>query len=144
MKKEKEVVAGKELAILYPETLKVETREGTVEVKPIPVARIGRASKHLRAFITAGGTVTPEGTGLDMTKLLEDADNAVAFVAAAVDWPLEQVGALLPDDFMKVIQAVIEVNKDFFVKSVAPLVSEALATMNQATTVGAGPTQLNS
>lgn len=52
-------------------------------------------------------------------------DSLITAIAVATNEPPEWLGDLLPDDFVRLVTTVLEVNADFFMERVTPALTEA-------------------
>jgi hypothetical protein len=126
-----------ELATLLPGKKTLPIAGEVIEVGPLTMAQIARLAKSIRTIAQSAPDLT------DVASLiLTYPDEIIEAVAIAINKPAEWVGALLPDDFFKLAQLVVEQNRTFFLERVAPLVSDVMATMAEAGK--AGPTRLAS
>lgn len=71
-------------------------------------------------------------------------DDLVDAVTVAIGEPREWVVELLPDEFITLASAVMEVNTDFFVQHVAPQVTAAAESMTKALRAGATSSPVSS
>ncbi|MCB1630603.1 MAG: hypothetical protein H7A12_07270 [Pseudomonadales bacterium] len=71
-------------------------------------------------------------------------DDLVRAVAIATDQTEDWLGELLPDEFLPLVTAVVEVNADFFVRRVLPALNAAtettLATLGMTPLPSSSPT----
>lgn len=94
-----------------------------VAVSPLRVRQIPAFARHVApvaAFLMNGDLLAAVAAGgEDMVKAL----------AVATGEPEDWLGDLLPDEFVALAAAVMEVNADFFVRRVAPALAAAGETM---------------
>lgn len=125
-----------DLEILNPDR-EITISGQAIILKPFAFGQLGKAAKLLKpvAETVAGANIfraTAEGGELKfflagdwlfrMVDLLaEGGDDLIGFLAFATGQPREFVENLLPDDGIALTKAVFEVNSDFFVRRVLPL-----------------------
>ena len=88
----------------------------------------------------ASGSVAAQDIA-DLVVLLEEVDVAFALVAVLTKRKVEQIEALMPDEFAYLFAVVVQVNADFFVAHVVPAIQGAaqrLAPTLRSLTTSAG------
>jgi hypothetical protein len=122
-----------------------ETQD-TVFVRPLPFRRWLNALRHLSNIIAH----IPQNN-LDLSDEAQLAiwivellgqvpDDIIGIASLATDRPDEFFDQIDLDEGVKVILAVIEVNKDFFVQKVLPMLSEQAPNLKAAMAETFGPT----
>lgn len=101
---------------------------------PLRVRQLGpfsRAVEPVAGLLMAGDMLDAVRGG---------AEHIAAAVAIATDQDPAWVGDLYPDDLLRLVAAVMEINADFFTRAVTPLLLEIAAGMPNATP-GATPSR---
>ena len=122
---------------LVPQAVEISLAGDVVAIKPL---KIGQMPAFLR-------TITPVmqqlgGNGIDWLALFgEHGDDLLTAVSIAVGKPRAWVDALDADEAILVAAKVIEVNADFFTRTVMPRLNEQMGGLfEQASTATAGST----
>lgn len=110
------------------DTYVVEPRVVTAGGKPVQVSPLKmraippftRAISPALGPLLAGDLLTAVGVG---------GESLISAVAIATGEPEEWVGDLLPDAFLALLAAVVEVNTDFFAQRVTPAVEAVTARL---------------
>lgn len=132
MAKENPKPAADELTELFPEAETVTVAGEAISIEPLTIAKLGRVAKALQAI---GESLS----ATDMPTLCaEHTEQAIEAVAAATGKPIEFIGGLRADEFLRLAMAVFRVNADFFAQRLAPLVAEATTLVTAK--LGAGQT----
>lgn len=125
---------AQDLHVLCPEPRRVDAGGRTIEVTPIRVRELAAFARAVEPLAAA------MAEGLDLPRLLADHTGAVieaVAVGARVDaaW-IEELGL---DELIDLAEAVVEVNVDFFARSLAPRLTRVAAHVGQ-TLAAAGST----
>ena len=122
---------------LVPQAVEISLAGDVVAIKPL---KIGQMPAFLR-------TITPVmqqlgGNGIDWLALFgEHGDDLLTAVSIAIGKPRAWVDALDADEAILVAAKVIEVNADFFTRTVMPRLNEQMGGLfEQASTATAGST----
>ena len=122
---------------LVPQAVELSLAGDVVAIKPL---KIGQMPAFLR-------TITPVmqqlgGNGIDWLALFgEHGDDLLTAVSIAIGKPRAWVDALDADEAILVAAKVIEVNADFFTRTVMPRLNEQMGGLfEQASTATAGLT----
>ena len=122
---------------LVPQAVEISLAGDVVAIKPL---KIGQMPAFLR-------TITPVmqqlgGNGIDWLALFgEHGDDLLTAVSIAIGKPRAWVDALDADEAILVATKVIEVNADFFTRTVMPRLNEQMGGLfEQASTATAGLT----
>ena len=122
---------------LVPQAVELSLAGDVVAIKPL---KIGQMPAFLR-------TITPVmqqlgGNGIDWLALFgEHGDDLLTAVSIAIGKPRAWVDALDADEAILVAAKVIEVNADFFTRTVMPRLNEQMGGLfEQASTATAGST----
>ena len=122
---------------LVPQAVEISLAGDVVAIKPL---KIGQMPAFLR-------TITPVmqqlgGNGIDWLALFgEHGDDLLTAVSIAIGKPRAWVDALDADEAILVAAKVIEVNADFFTRTVMPRLNEQMGGLfEQASTARAGLT----
>lgn len=120
-----------------PQPAALEVAGVHLEVRALPIGKIARLMAHLRPVLRAWNDLADEHGGFPYLALMERAgDDCAAAVAIAVDRPVEWVGALDMADHIRLAEAIIGANPDFF----AQLIREDPLTRSLVARLTAGPT----
>lgn len=113
-----------QLEALFPEPRQVVlTSSRAVEILPLPIAKVPAFSKA----ITAATAVLMAGQ--IQLAIEEHYPGMRSAVSIATGLAEGEVDALLPDDFVALLAAVMEVNLDFFTRRVAPQLRQLAAVI---------------
>jgi hypothetical protein len=122
-------------------------RPDSVFVRPLPFRRWPQAIGHiarLLEFIPKDGVDFNDNTQLAVfvgTVSAYVSDDLFAVMELATDRKPEFFDTLDADDGLKVMIAVVEVNKDFFLQNVKPLIEQYLPAITENLTETPGLTQ---
>ncbi len=126
------------LDVYVPEPRTVAAGGKTIDVLPLRVRQI---PGFTRAVVPVLG---PLGTGDLATAIAVGGEDLVSAVAIATGEPEDWLGELLPDEFLALVTAVVEVNADFFARRVLPALNAAtettLATLGVTRSPSSSPT----
>lgn len=101
-----------------------------VEIGPITMGKI-------QAFTAAVRPIADEimqvvgGAGNLISVIESHADQLIQAVSIATGAEREKIEAMLPDEFLALATAVLQVNADFFVNRLLPKVTASVAGLNQ-------------
>lgn len=99
----------------------ISTRLGNFAVQPV---RMGKFKAFARAAMPCANDVMAYlDTGGDLVALIDQHEEPLfTMVHICSGLTQEQYEQLLPDDYLKIVGAVIEINADFFVRNLLPAV----------------------
>lgn len=122
---------------LVPQAVEISLAGDVVAIKPL---KIGQMPAFLRAITPAMQQLG--GNGIDWLALFgEHGDDLLTAVSIAIGKPRAWVDALDADEAILVAAKVIEVNADFFTRTVMPRLNEQMGGLfEQASTATAGST----
>lgn len=122
---------------LVPQAVEVSLAGEIVAIKPL---KIGQMPAFLRAITPVMQQLG--GNGIDWLALFgEHGDDLLTAVSIAIGKPRTWVDALDADEAILVAAKVIEVNADFFTRTVMPRLNEQMSGLfEQASTATAGLT----
>ena len=122
---------------LVPQAVEISLAGEVVAIKPL---KIGQMPAFLRAITPAMQQLG--GNGIDWLALFgEHGDDLLTAVSIAIGKPRAWVDALDADEAILVAAKVIEVNADFFTRTVMPRLNEQMSGLfEQASTATAGLT----
>ena len=122
---------------LVPQAVEVSLAGEIVAIKPL---KIGQMPAFLRAITPVMQQLG--GNGIDWLALFgEHGDDLLTAVSIAIGKPRMWVDALDADEAILVAAKVIEVNADFFTRTVMPRLNEQMSGLfEQASTATAGLT----
>ena len=122
---------------LVPQAVELSLAGDVVAIKPL---KIGQMPAFLRAITPVMQQIG--GNGIDWLALFgEHGDDLLTAVSIAIGKPRTWVDALDADEAILVAAKVIEVNADFFTRTVMPRLNEQMSGLfEQASTATAGLT----
>lgn len=122
---------------LVPQAVELSLAGDVVAIKPL---KIGQMPAFLRAITPVMQQIG--GNGIDWLALFgEHGDDLLTAVSIAIGKPRAWVDALDADEAILVAAKVIEVNADFFTRTVMPRLNEQMGGLfEQASTATAGST----
>ena len=122
---------------LVPQAVELSLAGDVVAIKPL---KIGQMPAFLRAITPVMQQLG--GNGIDWLALFgEHGDDLLTAVSIAIGKPRAWVDALDADEAILVAAKVIEVNADFFTRTVMPRLNEQMGGLfEQASTATAGST----
>lgn len=122
---------------LVPQAVEISLAGEVVAIKPL---KIGQMPAFLRAITPVMQQLG--GNGIDWLALFgEHGDDLLTAVSIAIGKPRAWVDALDADEAILVAAKVIEVNADFFTRTVMPRLNEQMGGLfEQASTATAGLT----
>ena len=122
---------------LVPQAVEISLAGDVVAIKPL---KIGQMPAFLRAITPVMQQLG--GNGIDWLALFgEHGDDLLTAVSIAIGKPRTWVDALDADEAILVAAKVIEVNADFFTRTVMPRLNEQMGGLfEQASTATAGST----
>ena len=122
---------------LVPQAVEISLAGEVVAIKPL---KIGQMPAFLRAITPVMQQLG--GNGIDWLALFgEHGDDLLTAVSIAIGKPRAWVDALDADEAILVAAKVIEVNADFFTRTVMPRLNEQMGGLfEQASTARAGLT----
>lgn len=122
---------------LVPQAVEISLAGEIVAIKPL---KIGQMPAFLRAITPVMQQLG--GNGIDWLALFgEHGDDLLTAVSIAIGKPRTWVDALDADEAILVATKVIEVNADFFTRTVMPRLNEQMSGLfEQASTATAGLT----
>ena len=117
--------------VFTQEPIVITLRDTKIEVKPLAVKNISRAITAAEPLLAAFSG------GLNPVTILKNADSVIAICALATNQTEEFVGELDATELVKLAQAVIGANVDFFINTTLPAVNtlmESVGTMAEKVT----------
>lgn len=125
---------------LVPQAFEITLAGETVAVKPL---KVGQMPAFLRAITPVMQQIG--GDGIDWLALFgERGDDLLTAVSIAIGKPRAWVDALDADEAILLAAKVIEVNADFFTRTVIPKLGSVFAAVNHAPLPAAGSTPSSS
>ena len=106
----------------------------TLDITPIKVGELpalGRVLQPIAAHLSA----SPDW----LTLMAEQGDAVIDAVSIAARRPREWVAGLELDEAVRLAQAVFEVNADFFIRRLMPVITEAAGRIGQRIQASPGP-----
>jgi len=123
-------MSDQDLDILNPPEKKVQFQGREVVISPV---RMGK----LQPFTVAIKPVAQDiflaltGSGDLLTTIELHGDRMILAVSIGSGIKIDEINEALPDEFLRLATAVVEVNADFFVRKLLPEVRAAVETMGQ-------------
>ena len=120
---------------LVPQACEITLAGETVSVKPL---KVGQMPAFLRAITPVMQQIN--GDGIDWLALFgQQGDDLLTAVSIAVGKPRAWVDDLAADEASVLAAKVIEVNADFFTRTVMPRLDDLFAQANAAAATGSTP-----
>lgn len=120
---------------LVPQACEITLAGETVSVKPL---KVGQMPAFLRAITPVMQQIN--GDGIDWLALFgQQGDDLLTAVSIAVGKPRAWVDDLAADEAIVLAAKVIEVNADFFTRTVMPRLDDLFAQANAAAATGSTP-----
>ena len=125
-----------DLDILQPEPLIVNIGSESIEILPLKFGQFGAFTRTVQPMITdinvTFATDKPDSVfAIDLATLLSKHSEAlIKAVSISIEKPLKWVEALDMAEAIKLIQAVLEVNMDFFAQSLVPTLNQAMQSLS--------------
>ncbi len=104
--------------------------ENEITIKPL---KIGQLAKFAKAIKPVMGKIS----GIEFTQdqianlivdlMIDHSDNLLEMISIATKLTKEQVEDLDPDVFLEIVAAIIEVNSDFFIRKVLPMIAKTMS-----------------
>ena len=115
-----------DLQAFVPEVKKLNIRGLVIDIGPLTVRQIPVMLKAFSAF--SGKAASDSGVQKDdwLALFSEHTDKIVDAIALATGQNQDWVYALYPDEVILLAEAIWEVNQDFFVNRVLPVLTKAL------------------
>ena len=114
---------------LVPQACEITLADETVSVKPL---KVGQMPAFLRAITPVMQQIS--GEGIDWLALFgQQGDDLLTAVSIAVSKPRAWVDDLAADEAIVLAAKVIEVNADFFTRTVMPRLDDLFAQANAVT-----------
>lgn len=118
-----------ELEILFPQGKEVILKEKVFTIKPFTLGQIPKVMQFMQKVAVPAQAAVYSGKAQDAATLMaifaEAGEDIIKLVSAIIKEPVEFVTELEMDESVELIQAIIEVNKDFFSKKVAPILKKS-------------------
>lgn len=125
-----------ELSVVFePTTRTVIIGQDQITVTPI---RIGKLQAFTQAIkpIAADVLDAMEGSGDLLTTIELHGDRMIEAVQVATGIERGKLDEMLPDDFVRLTSAVVEVNADFFIKRLLPAMKQEVETLREKVHTG--------
>ncbi|MDD5330208.1 MAG: hypothetical protein PHX38_09400 [Sulfuricella sp.] len=120
-----------ELETLIPQPVEIEVGGETISVNPLTIGQLTRVMKALKPALA---DIKDE---INITMLAVDhGEILLSAVSAATGKPIEWLDALPTDEFIRLAGKLLEVNADFFTRSVLPEITAAAEKISSASGVG--------
>ena len=125
-----------DLDILQPEPTLVNIGDETIAVLPLKFGQFGAFTRTVNPMISDINVTFAEDKAdsvfaIDLATLLsKHAEALIKAVSISIEKPMEWVEALDMAEAIKLIQAVLEVNMDFFAQSLVPTLNQAMQSLS--------------
>jgi hypothetical protein len=126
-----------DLNILQPEPVVVTVGDEHIEVLPLKFGQFGAFTRTIQPMIEDVNVIFAEDKAdsvfaFDLASLLsKHSELLIKAVSIAIQKPLEWVELLDMAEAIKLIQAVLEVNMDFFAQSLVPTLNQAMQSLSK-------------
>ena len=110
-----------DLQQMLPEPVEIAVGGETLSVGPIKMRQLSKVVRHVGGIVQFFKNEEINFEGL----LSEGAEDLMAALSAATDKPVEWIGELNLDEVVRLTRAVVEVNADFFARTVVPEIEKA-------------------
>ncbi len=134
-------MAGEDLDVIAPAPRAVDYRGERLEIQPLTIGAVPRLVREVRPLLDAllDSDVEALADNDDLGPLLalvaDHGERVFTAAAIATGRPVAWIADGNPAEFITLARTVIEVNRDFFTQSVAPLLASLMASRS-----GDGPT----
>jgi hypothetical protein len=115
-----------DLAVIEPPTVTAYLSGGKVDVTPLVLGELPAMLRAVQPFAAALMAESPDYVGL----FAAHGDGVLDMLAIATRSERDAIGLMQIDDGVLLLQAIIEVNRDFFIQRVLPRLKE-LASAKQ-------------
>jgi len=125
-----------DLSVVFePTTRTVTIGQDQITVTPI---RIGKLQAFTQAIKPIASDVLDamEGSGDLLTTIELHGDRMIDAVQVATGIERGKLDEMLPDDFVRLTSAVVEVNADFFIKRLLPAMKQEVETLREKVHTG--------
>lgn len=124
-----------DLQQLIPEPVELTIAGETLGIGPIKMRQLSKVARHVGRIAQFFSSEEINFEGL----LSVGADDLMAALSAATDKPVEWIGELNLDEIVRLTRTVVEVNADFFARTVMPEVEKAKTALSALAPPGATP-----
>lgn len=125
-----------DLSVVFePTTQTVTIGQDQITVTPI---RIGKLQAFTQAIKPIASDVLDamEGSGDLLTTIELHGDRMIEAVQVATGLERGKLDEMLPDDFVRLTSAVVEVNADFFIKRLLPAMKQEVESLREKVHTG--------
>lgn len=127
-----------EITLLFPQGKSIVIKGETIALKPFGFGKFPKVLKVIKSLKTEGRPALRSAEeaaaaigSLDIVSLIADnSDAVVELCALALNKPVTYFDDVPPDEAVDLVQAIIEVNADFFVKRLQPKLLTALSGLS--------------
>lgn len=133
MSKKEVIEQPNQLEILFPTGKEITIRELVYIIKPFKLGQIPKVLKSINPIINLfGQLVGQERNKLEVITgiLTNGGENILELIGLATNQPMEWVNDLELDEGIELLTGILEVNSDFFIKRVLPILTNGVATLN--------------
>jgi hypothetical protein len=126
-----------QLEVLNPPEATVQFSGEDVTVTPIRMGKLQAFTKVVRPIV--GDIVTAlDGSGDMLTTIELHCDRMIEAVQIATGIERDKLDNALPDEFIGLAKAVIEINADFFARRLLPSIKTAVEGLQETVKTAAG------
>lgn len=115
-----------DLQQMIPETVEVTVGGETLAIGPIKLRQLSKVVRHVGGIVQFFKHEEIDFDGL----LAGGSEDLAAALSAATDKPVDWIGELNLDEVVRLTRAVVEVNADFFARTVLPEVEKAQTALS--------------
>ena len=128
----------KEITLLFPQGKEVTLNGKAITIKPFGFGKFPRLLKLIKGIDT-GDKLPASVEGVeDMAKtdilslITDNAETVVEICALATNLPTKAFDEMPPDEAVDLVQAIVEVNADFFIRRLQPKLLGAMSGLTQS------------
>lgn len=115
-----------DLQQMVPDTVEVAVGGETLVIGPIKMRQLSKVVRHVGGIVGFFKDDEIKFEGL----LAEGSEDLMAALSAATDKPVDWIGELNLEEVVRLTRAVVEVNADFFARTVLPEVEKAQGVLS--------------
>ena len=121
-----------DLEILLPSHREIKIKDETIKIAPFKFAQFGLASKFIQAIRSKVGDINGDVDLFNLMATCSEEVRGICVISTGKD--SEWVADLELTEAITLVAAIIEVNKDFFIQKVRPLMREMMERISTGET----------